>query len=69
MKPEDRPTAEQKQAEADARVGGVACPHCGCKDFKSPHGWNVKEVGVFKKRQKVCRHCGKWVCNSREIVD
>jgi len=66
-KPEDRPTAAQMAAAADG--GDAVCPKCGCRDFRTPRTWHVKEPGVFAKRTRVCRHCGEVVCTTREIAD
>lgn len=68
VRPEDRKTCEELACNANSGRG-IACPNCGCSDFRIPHTWHVLTPGVFAKRQRLCRHCGEVVYNTKEIID
>jgi Zn ribbon nucleic-acid-binding protein len=36
--------------------GGLECPKCGCRHFRTLHTWQ-RQAG-FVLRRKACRHCG-----------
>ena len=44
---------------------GLACPKCGCRDFRTVKTWRI--IGAVR-RARVCRHCG-WKGRSIEQID
>ena len=48
-------------------TGGICCPDCGCKDFRT-HGTKSVGPGV-KHRYKICRHCGHQILTSTKSVE
>lgn len=58
--PEPKSLAEMA---AESRAGspfGIACPRCGCIQFRSGLGVrNTRKVEGAIKRYRVCRTCGK----------
>ncbi len=53
MKPEQRPTAQNLAATRPQ--GGLECPQCGCRDFRTRK--TIRGDGVIQRRRE-CRHCG-----------
>lgn len=53
-----RKTLAQMAAEAqkESTGGKIVCPDCGCQDFRTT---NTKVVEGFRKRLRICRHCGR----------
>ena len=44
-----------REYASEAAGGGIECPKCGCRDFKT-YGTNPTGTSTF--RYKLCRHCG-----------
>jgi len=52
---------------------GIACPKCGCRDFRDDQGrpWQtIKTVPIpgAVRRYKICRHCGRRV-RTKEVIE
>lgn len=52
----ERKSLQQLAAEANQGGGGIECPGCGCKDFRT-YGTIPGKEATF--RYKSCRHCGR----------
>ena len=64
VKPEDRPSLSEL---AGARTQGLACPECGCLDFRVATTWRNRDGTI--RRQRKCRHCGYGVNTSERVEE
>ena len=63
----DRKTLEEMAAEAHSSSDGrIACPKCGCQDFKT-YGGSRGSVSRF--HYKSCRHCGHKILTSSRTIE
>jgi hypothetical protein len=43
---------------------GLACPECGCRDFRTPHTRRMSN-GIL--RERACRKCGKVILTKEKV--
>lgn len=60
-----RKTIILSELQKQEREGGLACPDCGCKDFRAA---NTVRIAGGIRRYKVCRHCGRRI-RTREKIE
>ena len=63
MKGKTPMTLAQMAARAAGQSGRLACPKCGCQDFRT-YGTRDGHVQTF--RYKACRHCGHKILTAQD---
>ena len=58
--PNDRPSFMELASGSTGEA--VACPRCGCADFRVQRTWRVKSGE--RHSSLICRHCGDYEFNA-----
>lgn len=56
-------TLGEMAARAAVVAGRLACPRCGCADFRT---YKTQDGHIQKFRYKLCRHCGHKMVTRQE---